>query len=341
MKRKILYLLPLAAMTLVACETPSSSSSMKDSSMSDSSSSISVDPNFVPPLLTPSGAPTLALFDMGDEENWDSTTKTATIPAAFQTPGYDAIIFDGVNGLNNLKKNQNDDFFLARWLTGGNFHLVSLTEEEFNASSPITIFSFSENGLPDLVFKHLLETWDVDTSLLNIEYGSGVQDVATALQSQADYDYFFIAEPVLTASKNALNGKAEVHEIFDLREEWEKETGQVALPQAALFLRKSAYNANSASFDAFLDHIDANLEASIHDVAKVQEEMNAYSSAASDQQGRWGFNANIIGLCQANEENRIGMIEPGSIEDNADFVNTFGEVLYGEDFVPYDASFFL
>ncbi len=339
--KKSLLLLPLALLVLSSCNTENASSSV--SKNESTSSSQPGEEAFVPMMLTPSGAPTLALYDMGSEENWDSTSATTTIPAAFHQNGYDAIIFDGVNGLNNLVKNENENFALARFLTGGNFHLVSLTKESFDASSPITIFSFGEGNLPDLVFKYLLEeAWNVDLSKLTITYGSeGVQNVGAALQSQSDYDYFFIAEPVLTASKNALANKATIHEIYDLRAEWEKETGQVAIPQAALFLRKSAYNSQKSDFDSFLEHIDENINNALNNPMEVKKAMDEYSTDSETQQGRWGFSSSLAYNLQKDHKNRFGLIDPEDLSDNQKFVNDFGKILYGEDFVEYKEELFL
>ena len=331
---KKLPILLLSSLLLAACGG--------DGEGSLSSSSSQEEPSFVPALLTPSGAPTIAFLDMGEEEGWDVESQTTKIPAAFQAPGYDAIVFDGVNGLRNLVKNKNEDFYLARWLTGGNFHLVSRTEESLLPREKKTVFSFNEGALPDLVFKHLLsEELGIDLNDLSIEYGNGVQDVATALRGAGSraYDYYFIAEPALTAAKDALGEENPVHEIYDLREEWERSTGSPALPQAALFLRKSAYEENEEGFLSFLERVDENLTLAIEDPEKAAEAMEAYSQDPSVQQGRWGFSAST--LRQVQEDNGLGAILPGTIEDNRAFVNDFLQDLEGEGATLFGESLFL
>lgn len=332
---KKLPILLLSSLLLAACGGDGEGSLSSSSSEAGESS-------FVPALLTPSGAPTIAFTDMGGEESWDVESQTTKIPAAFQAPGYDAIVFDGVNGLRNLVKNENEDFYLARWLTGGNFHLVSRTEESLLPGEEKTVFSFNEGALPDLVFRHLLtEELGIDLADLSIEYGNGVQDVATALRGAGSksYDYYFIAEPALTAARNALGEENPVHEIYDLREEWEKATGSPALPQAALFLRKSAYEANEEGFSSFLKRVDKNLTLAIEDPEKAAEAMESYSEDPQEQQGRWGFNAST--LREVQEDNGLGAILPGAIEDNREFVNGFLQDLEGEGAALFGESLFL
>ncbi len=307
-----------------------------------SSSSLPPEEDFVPALLTPSGAPTVAFLDMGDREEWDVESQTTRIPAAFLAPGYDAIVFDGVNGLRNLVKNENEDFVLARWLTGGNFHLVSRTEESLVPGEKKTVFSFNEGALPDLVFKHLLaEELGIDVVDLSIEYGSGVQEVATALQGKGErsYDYYFIAEPALTAARNALGEESPVHEIYDLRAEWEKATGSPAIPQAALFLRKSAYEEEQEGFLSFLERVDRNLTLAIEDPEEAAGLMEDYSEDPALQQGRWGYSAST--LREVQEENGLGAILPGEIEDGREFVNSFLQELEGEGASLFGESLFL
>lgn len=318
MNKRLLFALPIALFALGSCDNPSSSLPSGDYEIK---------------ILTPAGAPTIALYDQGLNENWDSTSDVTSIPAAFATTGYDMIVFDGVNALNlQVAHPEYDDFSLALWLTGGNFHLVSA---KHGSDEPIaensTIYSFGENLLPDQVFKKLLSShWEVNAENLDITYGAGVQSVKAVMEANPSaYDYYFIAEPVLTAVRNALPDVT-VNEIYDLRSEWEAFSGQKAIPQAALFVRDSAYDAHKQAFDSFINGIKGNLADAINEPSKVKEKMNADIPTAQEQQKRFGFNANLAFALQ-NNGNRFGAVLPTEISDNRLFVNEFYETLNGTE----------
>jgi hypothetical protein len=344
-KSKILFSAPLAMLALVGCNstTPASTSTGETSATASSSS-----PAYVAPMkiVSPVGAPTLALYDQGANANWTSTSDTSIVGTSFKTStDVGAMIFDGVNGLTALKGGATKaDFRLAKWLTGGNFHLVSTkhTKEEALTSASL-IESFSEKLLPNSVFHRLAsDYWKVDLTETNIHYEAGVSAVSTVLASSPDtYDYYFIAEPALTAAKTQLaakNPSVTVNEIYNLRSEWKAYSGQAAIPQAALFVNKTLYDASKADYDAFLEHIDNSLTKTVSAPDEVAKVMDANQASKDDQVAKFGFNSVVAAKVQKND-NGFGMVLPSDISDDRTFVNEF-ETKMGST-VSFDTGLFL
>lgn len=327
MNKKTL-ILPLAALALVSCggNTNSTSEKVDDYNLE---------------ILSPTGAPAVAMFDQGTNSHYTTLRDTTQVGGSFLTGAYDAIIFDGTNGLNNLIKNELETYSLARWLTGGNFYLVSTkytAEDEIAAGS--TFLAFGESNVPAKVFRHLAkESWNIDVS--STVYVNGVELVMQALTTNpTSYDYYFIAEPVLTNARNTLKEQGvTVNEIYNLRTEWEKLTGQKAIPQAALFIKNSTYEAHKTVVDTFLDHIEDNIDLAINNPAEVKKIMDEQIPSVTDQAAKFAFNSNLVNNLQSNG-NRFGLIAKGDIEDNKAFADTFMSTLNGETY-SYPSSLFL
>lgn len=299
-------------------------------------------------ILSPAGAPTLALYNHFDDENFLTTKDASQVALAMKTStNKDALIFDGVNGLKFLKGKQTTaSWKLARWLTGGNFYVVSTKHEkseEFNPDSKI--LSFGNGLLPDKVFKKLAkEEWGWSLDEENIKYEAGTSQVSAILGSEnfASYDYYFIAEPSLQAAKanlTNLNQAASVHEIFNLREEWRSYSGMEYIPQAALFVNEESYQEKKNSFKRLLDEVDTNLADAVHTPSKIVSYLNEREPDLDKQAAKLGYKAPLINALQKNGNNRFGIIEPGKVSDNRSFVNDFMEKI-GES-VSFEETFFV
>lgn len=112
--------------------------------------------------LSPTGSPTLAFYSEAENSNWVSTsTPAALIPAAFASASYDAIVFDGITGLNLIEKQQRA-YRLASWINEGSFYLVSAkydkdgaknlenrpTIDAFVASGTASVLSVTSQRIP-------------------------------------------------------------------------------------------------------------------------------------------------------------------------------------------------
>lgn len=298
-------------------------------------------------ILSPAGAPTLALYKHMDDENFLTTKDASQVALAMKTASNkDVLIFDGVNGLKFHKAKQTvTDWKLARWLTGGNFYIVSTKhtkEEAFNENSKI--LSFGSGLLPDKVF-HSLATnkWHWTIQEENIKYEAGTSQVSAILGSEnyASYDYYFIAEPSLEAAKTNLKSQgidSTVHEIFNLREEWKSYSGMEYIPQAALFVNGDNYAEKKTSFDKLLKEVDENLSTSIENPEAIVSFLNEKEPDLDKQASKLGFKAPLVNVLQKDGNNRFGMVDSKKVPDPKGFVNFFMKKL-GESITFSDAEF--
>jgi ABC-type nitrate/sulfonate/bicarbonate transport system substrate-binding protein len=341
MNKSILLLGPLAALTLVGCVSPEKASSevVSSSSTAEAASSSSSVDDYQVKYLSPVGAPAVAFYDQGANTNWTSTSDVTTIPAAFGTAGYDAVVFDGVTALKLNKAHADYGFKLATWMTGGNFHLVSTKHTKTDAiTKDSTFFSFGKGNLPDSVFLKLAKDawkWDFVDNLA-ITYGNGVADVKTAMTGTDSYDYYFIAEPILTAVRST--GKT-VNEIYNLRDEWKTYSGQSAIPQAGLFVRDSAYQAHQTVFSNFVKNVKTALDTAISTPDTVKTAMNSWNADAKTQTARFGFTGDLVYNLQKDSKNAFGLVKSDEIASNVSFVNDFMTKMGLA--VSFDASLFI
>lgn len=320
------------------------SSCMSEGEASSSSSSLEETPLSI---LSPAGAPTLALYNRINDENFLTTKDASQVALAMKTASNkDAVIFDGVNGLKFHKTKQTvTDWKLARWLTGGNFYIVSIRhtkEESFDENSKI--LSFGSGLLPDKVFHSLVTNkWHWTIREENIKYEAGTSQVSAILGSEnyASYDYYFIAEPSLQAAKANLKSQgidAPIHEIYNLREEWKGYSGMEYIPQAALFVNGDNYKEKKTSFEKLLEEVDENLSTSIENPQEIVSFLNEKEPDLDKQASKLGFKAPLVNVLQKDGNNRFGMVDPKKIPDPKDFVNSFMEKL-GESISFSDAEF--
>ena len=139
MKKQLLTII-IAAGLLASCGTNPVESS-KEASAPVTSESVT--------WVSPTGSPTLAFYDQGENDKWLSTaTPENVIPSAFASASYDAIVFDGVSGLTMIK-NMNRAYKLAKWINEGSFYVVSTkhtAEEAVTAGSKPSVNAFVSTG---------------------------------------------------------------------------------------------------------------------------------------------------------------------------------------------------
>lgn len=285
--------------------------------------------------VSPLGAPSVAFYTEGKNSNWVSESASL-LPAELQGNFYDAVIFDSITGLASIKLN-NSDFALARVLTGGNFYLVGINKEGYPTSED-RIVAFQKDKVPDKVFKKVAtEKWNIDTN--NVEYVSGdVSSTAAVLKTgkyqNNDVDYVLTAEPVYTSSKNAATEAGiTLNEICSLKSEWKDLTGQNAIIQAGVFVRKSVIDEKKEQFNEWFTLLDERVKHIINNDSIVVDSLNAYGEAET-QKNRFGVASTIISAVQNNAQNRLGFV---SKEENANlsvnaFLTSLGETTYEDSY---------
>lgn len=314
MNKHSFLLVPLAALALAACGTTATSKDVK--------------------WISPVGSPALAFYDQGKNTNWTTTADPATgIVPAFATDDVDAIVFDGISGLNLIAKN-NRNYQLASWISGGNFYLVSAKHtslSDFAAGQ--TIETFVKTGNATRAFEKLAKDkwgWSYADTDLHVE--AGVSAVGTALTGNpASFDYFVIAEPVLTAAKTALAKQTPAVSLFEvsLQDEWKKAYNQATIPAAALFVNKTSYSKNKDSIDVFIKEMQTRQDDAAANATKVSEAIAAYGDE-TEQKTRFGFTSTLVSNLQ--KANKFGIFKTGDISDKKSFANDFNVTLGGAAF---------
>jgi hypothetical protein len=314
----------------------SSSTTSSSSQESSSSSAISSVAAHEVRWITPTGAPTLAFYDQGaNEDHWISSASPATeVAPAFATDNYDAVVFDGVSALNLISKNSYN-YQLASWISGGNFYLVSTKHSALSDyAAGQTVESFVKTGNASRSFLKLAaDKWSWSLSDSDVHYEGGVADVKTALVSNPTaYDYYVIAQPVLTVAKKALASQTPavtLNIVANLQSEWKAAYNQATIPAAALFVNKTSYGKYKDSIDTFIADTQSRQDDAVTDVAKVTTALNAYGDDTAVTK-RFGFTSSLVTALQAT--NQFGILQSGVISDKKAFASDFNTTLGGSAF---------
>ncbi len=296
-------------------------------------------------FITPTGAPALAFYDQGNNENYTTNSVPTNVAAELQKNDYDAVVFDAVNGLTSIKKN-NANYKLAKIITAGNFYLASIDNEKSTKTPdekgnyPLPgkddiVYSFGENLNPDKVYSTLCkEYWKIEN---NAKYVAGVTDaqaiLKTGKQGTDVVDYVFIAEPALTAVMNNKDAETygKVHIVKNIRAEWKAYSGQDGLAQAGLFVHNDAIKNKSSKLKEFITHLNSSIQLAITNTDSVAQAMDSYGDAAK-QVSRFGFNSSVVKAVQKDNRNGFGLLSPSeSIDVNA-FLTKLGLSTFTDDY---------
>jgi hypothetical protein len=351
MNKSTILILPAAALLLAACgaETSSANVSSKEGASSSQAttsvtpSSSSSSDSYTFKTISPAGAPTLAYYDQGANADFATDSTPTNVMGQFKTNTYDAIVFDSITALKQIKANSYP-FKLSTFITGGNFYVVSYGKDAGAVPTASDTFaSFGEGLLPDLVLKKMITSYDGYKTWVmpTVNYlAGGVSDVLKALIAHT-YDYYFIAEPALFGAKAKLGADAaNVHVVANVRSDWKTYSGQSAIPQAALFLRTTSVDAHTGVAAKYIYDLNTRIKTTISDPATAKAGIEAYSTDATTQQAKFGYTAAVAYNVQKDGANGFGMVEPDSVSDNQTFVNTFIEKLGNAAYTAFDDSLF-
>ena len=338
MKNRILVL-AMAGIALVSCGGSANGGSVDSSVSSEQSDSGASSYDFK--WVTPTGAPTLAFYDQGNNPNWVSASNPSEIVVpSFAAKSYDAIVFDGVSGLNLMTKNPKAaNYKLARWINNLGFYVVSVshTKEEASAwNSNWTVNAFVESGNSSRAFVSLAASvWNWSLGSGKITYETGVSQVAANIPTNA-YDFYVVADPVYTTLKGKMGDK--LHLIYDLQEEWGKAHEGASIPSAALFVNSSLYSAHQADYNAFLRETDERIDTLVENPSIAQKSLEEYG--ASDETAivngnytKFGISESIISnLANLQKSNVFGFLKSGTVTDKKAVADSFNEALGGSKF---------
>ena len=244
-----------------------------------------VDPSTLT-IVTPKGAPVLAFYDQIENANYTRVTADAISALWTGDQSPDVLVVDLTSGVKAIENGA--EYKLAAIITFGNFYLASTGHDEnetMDADDKIVLFG-NENMLPSRLWHYLYGT-DYDASLI---YEADAQQAAAALASGkasdgSDVDYVFLAPPALFGSLKK-NENAKVY--ADIQEEYKNKSGQDMI-QAAVFIKNSV---DEATGNAFLEKLQASIEAAIADPTKVEAGLSVFKDDEATAQ--YGFNPTVV-----------------------------------------------
>ena len=291
--------------------------------------------------VTPTGAPTLAFYDQGENANWVSASNPSEVVVpAFAANSYDFIVFDGVSGLNVMTKNAKAaNYKLARWINNLGFYVVSLkhtVEDTKTWNTSWTIDGFVQTGNSSRAFLSLANSvWNWGDVSAQVTYETGVSQVASNIASNG-YDFYVVADPVYTTLKTKMGDK--LHLIYDMQEEWGKAHDGQKIPSAALFVNTSLYNSHQTELDKFLKETDKRLNTLVDTPLTAQQALEDYAEKNSDavvdgNYVKFGISSSIVSnLATYQANNAFGFVKTSEVSDKKAAANSFNTILGGASF---------
>lgn len=291
--------------------------------------------------VTPTGAPTLAFYDQGDNSNWVSASNPSEVVVpSFAANSYDFIVFDGVSGLNLMSKNAKAaNYKLARWINNLGFYVVSLkySQEDTKTWDPSwTIDGFVQSGNSSRAFLSLASSvWGWGDVSSQVTYETGVSQVASNLATNG-YDFYVVADPVYANLKTKMGDK--LHLIYDMQEEWGKAHDGMKIPSAALFVNSSLYAAHQSEHDAFLMETDKRLNTLVDTPLTAQRALEEYAENNSDAvvEGnyvKFGISSAIVNnLATYQANNTFGFVKTSDVSDKKAVADSFNKALRESEF---------
>ena len=298
--------------------------------------------------LSPTGSPTLAFYSEAENSNWVSTsTPAALIPAAFASTSYDAIVFDGITGLNLIEKQQRA-YRLASWINEGSFYLVSAKYDKDgakNLENKPTIDAFVASGTASVLFRDVAANtfqWGEYSNGSSpddkIVYETGVDVVQKNLLSNPEaFDFYVVAEPALSLLKQkfASQNKA-LHVISDLQTDFATNHNGVKVPAAAIFVRERTYLEHPSETVDWLNDIQSNIQSVRLGDPQVLQILSSYEEKGISLAERFGFpSSNLVKQLMEDGSNKLhysncGVDSKSLLAMANDFQSTLGLPVFNE-----------
>lgn len=289
--------LPLLLLLLTGCQSGES----QESQMSD-------DPNFIPRMISPIGAPSITLFNYANDTRFETNSDVAQVKNAFMTNLYDVIIMDHTVGIQQIMTN-GAPFQLARIITKGNYYLVGIDKEA--AASPQEgdlVVSFGQTtGIPNQILHKLYPNISQTTYYVD-SVTAAASVLKTGKYDTQDVDYVLMAQPalysVLQSSGYTTFGKLSTQ--INIQEAWRNLSSMDGFPQAGIFIRTSTYQNYPTAITSFFNQYDDAIDTCISDPESVIASLEQYGTT-TQQTVRFGMNQTIFEAMQTNQQNLLGL----------------------------------
>ena len=284
-------------------------------------------------ILSPQGAPTLALYDEIIKGTATTTPNTSDIPLEMQkTDSYDFVVFDSINALKLIHNAKKANYTYLEMLTTGNFYLVGLNKSEGEKpEAGDYVVSFGEGGVTDETFKYLFpEIYDGNY----VHYVQAVSDVAPIIMSgkheNNTVDWCFFAQPALFNVLNNLNNDDNpgndinvFYNVLDLVKE--KSNNKLDfIPQAGLFVKNSFLENNPDVVNNVKNNIKKSMDNIINNYEDVYDTIKKLDQNTLSKFGT--LNLNIFNYYKENTYKEFGITTKDdiSISDINEFLTTIG-----------------
>lgn len=253
--------------------------------------------------ICPVGAPSICYYTEGANDSFKTEASVPNVVAQFQMNEYDAIVVDATTGLNAIKK-YDKPYRFAQLLTSGNLYLISYKHQVSpDANSKILSFG-AEKAIPNLSLKaYYKKVISCDLDIKNVNRKDGLNEVKAIIENNPEaYDYFVVAEPVLTSLKTSKGTPT-----FELKLSDESK-GVGVIPQAALFLNLNAVNNKKQNLSSYINNMYERMRVCIDSPELVRETLTRYGEDATKT--KFGFTPAIVEAVQKNKNNGFAICEP-------------------------------
>ena len=271
-------------------------------------------------LISPAGAPTLAIYDtIAQKQGAETTSQVTQIPLSLKLGTYNYVVFDSISALKLINAKE-ADYSYQTMLTIGNFHLAGFnTKAQPKVGDKIV--TFGQNLVPDLAFKTAYPELFVSSNLNNIQYVNSVSDIVpilkTGLFQGSAVNYCFVAQPalfnVMSTNNNDADATNDITDIENLNDKiYEITDGKFNyIPQGALFVKNSYLSKKPSYVADFLADVKLQMKnARGADLDAVVTSMEKVSPNVQEQVAKYGFNENVAKALQANDKNQFGIMDP-------------------------------
>lgn len=295
--------------------------------------------DYIPTLITPTGAPTLPAYKamISEDVKVISPTDNTSIPGYLSSGDADFVIFDAGNAQKVLNKaGENAKFEFVKMLTGGNFHLLGFNKTENDVpSQDDMIFGFMEQSTPGILFRNIY-----GSDLKFDQTFGAIGDLQTSLLTMKDYqingttiDWAIVAEPANTAlqAKLKANGNTNILDInlnsaFKAKnsDKWSKDY----IVQAGLFVNKEFKANHAEAYETTIALINDGIERLFTDLDGAYSEMTAGDYAdATVFQNKFGFNPSVIKNVQGTNSTKNGFgVVPNDVTFTVEEINLFNSL---------------
>ena len=217
-------------------------------------------------IVAPSGAPALSQvkiahdalkddFNIADYKiNFRTVNGAEGIKAEITNKSSDIIIAPINLGVNLY--NSNKTYKYAANITDGNIYLASTTNFTLEDLKTRPLVFFGQNTINEAVISKILEYNNIARN--DITYLNSTSDTQTQLVADKETEtIYLIAEPVLTAAKNALAKQNKTVYTIDVQNEFKIATSGMDFLQAGVFVKDGV---NKDFVEAYLQALEDSID---------------------------------------------------------------------------------